>query len=226
MNAPDTIAQLQAMGTAQNRKIYSRHGVKGEQFGVSYANLELLRKTIKVDQPLAEQLWASGNHDARVLATMIADPRNMSFDKLAAWAADLDNYVLTGALAKLASRTTAARACIEKWTAKKDEWMSVAGWETLACLAGFEETSPNAWFEEHLATIERTIHTVKNHTRHTMNGALIAIGLRNPALQAKALKAAAKIGKVEVDHGETSCVTPDATAYIKKAAGRKTSRTR
>jgi len=32
---------------------------------------------------------------------------------------------------------------------------------------------------------------------------------------------AAAIGKVEVDHGETSCKTPDAVPYIEKALARK-----
>jgi hypothetical protein len=54
-----------------------------------------------------------------------------------------------------------------------------------------------------------------------MNGALIAIGLRNPRLEKKAVAAAKRIGKVEVDHGETSCETPDAAAYIAKAKARR-----
>jgi hypothetical protein len=50
---------------------------------------------------------------------------------------------------------------------------------------------------------------------------LIAIGIRNSALEKKALAAARQIGKVAVDHGETGCKTPDATAYIQKARARK-----
>ena len=37
-----------------------------------------------------------------------------------------------------------------------------------------------------------------------------------PKLKAKALKAAKKIGKVDVDMGNTSCKVPDATEYIRK----------
>ena len=51
-----------------------------------------------------------------------------------------------------------------------------------------------------------------------MNQALISIGLRSPSLRKAAVAAAGRIGKVEVDHGETSCQTPDAAAYIAKAA--------
>jgi hypothetical protein len=54
-----------------------------------------------------------------------------------------------------------------------------------------------------------------------MNGALIAIGVRNAALRAEAEAVAAKIGRVEVDHGETGCVTPEAIPYIARAWGRK-----
>jgi hypothetical protein len=54
-----------------------------------------------------------------------------------------------------------------------------------------------------------------------MNGALISIGVYKPALRKKAIEAARRIGKVEVDHGETNCKTPDAVPYIEKAARRK-----
>ena len=74
MNLTETMRALEAAGTAQNRKIYARHGVGGEMFGVSYADLGKLERKIRVDQELAEELWATGNHDARVLATKIADP--------------------------------------------------------------------------------------------------------------------------------------------------------
>ena len=53
-----------------------------------------------------------------------------------------------------------------------------------------------------------------------MNLALIAIGIYKPTLRKQAIAAARRIGKVEVDHGETSCKTPDAESYIVKAAAR------
>ena len=49
-----------------------------------------------------------------------------------------------------------------------------------------------------------------------MNSALIAIGIRNEDLERKAIEMAREIGKVQVDHGATSCKTPDAEPYIKR----------
>jgi hypothetical protein len=62
------MAELARLGTAQNRKVYRRHGVGEPLFGVSYGNLRNLAKRIRVDQDLARELWDSGNHDARVPA--------------------------------------------------------------------------------------------------------------------------------------------------------------
>jgi 3-methyladenine DNA glycosylase AlkD len=66
VNDPEAVlAQLEALGTAQNRKVYARHGVAEPMFGVSFAHLRKLGKKLHPDHDLARALWASGNHDAR-----------------------------------------------------------------------------------------------------------------------------------------------------------------
>lgn len=221
MKKTEVLNQLKAMGTAQNRKVYARHGVKGDMYGVSYANLGKLTKLIRVDHDLAESLWATGNHDARVLATMIADPARITACQLDAWAKDLDNYVLTDALSGLAGKTALAGKRMERWTRASGEWTGAAGWNILAHFAMSDDTIPDAYFEKYLKTISDRIHKSKNRVKHAMNNALIAIGVRNPGLEKKAMAVAGKIGKVEVDHGETECKTPDAAAYIRKTVARK-----
>jgi len=221
MTTTGTLKELESMGTAQNRKTYGRHGVAGEMYGVSYANLGKLKKKIKVNHELALELWATGNHDARVLATMIADPEQMKASTLDAWVRDLDNYVITDAFAGLASRTSHAEKRMEKWAGSKKEWTGRAGWQLVAQMAMRSQDLPDRYFEKHLKTIEKEIHGRKNRVRDAMNGALIAIGMRSAGLEKKAMTAAGRAGKVEVDHGETGCKTPDAVAYIKKGRGRK-----
>src|SRR5712664_3214259 len=74
MNFKDLMQELKSFGTEQTRKTLKRHGVQDELYGVSYAHFGALKKNIKLDHELAQQLWKSGVHDARILATMIADP--------------------------------------------------------------------------------------------------------------------------------------------------------
>ncbi len=221
VRADDILAELEALGTPQNRKVYTRHGVGGDRFGVSYANLGKLTKRIGVDHDMAAALWSSRNHDARILATMVADPSRMTAKDLDGWAKDLGNYVITDAFAGLVSRTSIAGSRAERWCKARGEWVGQAGWGIVAGLAGRDAELPDAFFETYLGDIKDHIHERKNRVRHAMNIALIAIGIRNEKLQKKALVIAKHIGKVEVDHGETGCKTPDAAAYIRKVMDRK-----
>jgi 3-methyladenine DNA glycosylase AlkD len=213
MTFREVMKALDSAGTAQNRKVYSRHGVRGEMYGVSYATLGKLRKKIGTDHALAEQLWATGNHDARILATMVANADVVSSAQLDAWVKDLDNYVLADAFAGLVARSPHAAAKSGKWRKSRDEWTGQVGWNVTSHLTRTGDVSP-AEGEKLLAAIETGIPRAKNRVRHSMNGALISIGLMGGSLFTKATAVARRIGKVEVDHGETSCKTPDAVAYL------------
>lgn len=221
MTPDDVMAQLEKSGSAQTRKTYGRHGIKGAMFGTSYATLGKLTKAINVDHTLAEKLWATANHDARILATMIADAGVATRKQLDAWAGAADNYVLSDALARLVAKTPHARATAEAWTKSASEYLGQAGWTVFAVLAKTDDSISDDYFRVLLARIEKTIAKAKNRVRHAMNGALIAIGGRSAKLRTAAIAAAKRIGVVEVDHGDTSCETPDAVGYIAKLWARK-----
>jgi len=219
MGFKEVMAQLESMGTEQNRKIYARHGVKNEMFGVSYANQYALQKKIKVNQELADQLWATGNHDAQLLATLISDPTQMTDKRVEEWVKQMGNYAIMEMFIRFLAKTTLARKKAEKWNKSSEEMIGAAGWGLIGLLALNDENLADEYFDPYLDIVERDIHKRKNRVRYEMNGALIAIGLRSEGLRKKALDVAAKIGKVEVDHGETNCKTPDAAEYIAKTLG-------
>lgn len=224
MDIATVMGELERLGTAQNRKIYSRHGLGDNTFGVSYANLKQLKKQIKTDQALAVALWATGNHDARILATMIAAPRQMSDDQMEQWGHSLNNHAQTDAFAGVVAQTPLARAKAEAWIASNEEQVARAGWTVLALLTTNDVTLPDSYFEPYLARIERDIHQARNRVREAMNNTLIAIGSRSAALEPLALASAARIGKVDIDHGETACETPDAATYIGKTRAHREAR--
>ncbi len=212
----EVLAELESLGTAQNRKIYARHGIRSDMYGVSYANFGKFSKRIQVDHELALGLWETGNHDARILATMVADPEKFDPATLEAWVTELDNYVLTDAFSGLVGRTPSIRRFAEKWRRSKEEWLTACGWNLTGMLAEEESELPDSYFEECLRLIETKIHRSPNRGKHSMNQALIQIGVRNAGLHRKAVAAAGRIGDVEVEHGETSCRTPHAIPYMNK----------
>ncbi len=207
---------LQKAGTAKNRKIYARHGVGEDMIGVSFTNLKALAERIKTDHALAQQLWKTGTHDARVLATMLADSNAVTSGLLDRWAKNLDNHVIADLFSAFVGRTQHAKAKAEKWLKSKNEWIGAVAWNLVAGIAMNSTDLPDRYFEGKLKTIETHIHSAKNRVRYSMNQALIGIGIRNKKLGTVATATAHRIGKVVVDHGKTGCKTPDAVEYIEK----------
>ena len=224
MTLKQVMAALKKAGTAQNRKVYGRHGVTGEQFGVSFAELGRLRKKLKTDHALAGELWATGNHDARILACMIADPEAFTSRELDVWARDLGNYVVTDAFSSLVAKSPHRDRKFEAWRDRKNEWIAATAWNVFCALAMHADDRPDQFFLENLAVIEAGIHGRPNRVRHSMNQALICVGVRNARLEKRALAAAAGIGRVEVDHGATGCKTPEAAVYIAKTLAHRAKR--
>ena len=221
MTLTEVMTMLESMGTEQNRKTYARHGVTGKQFGVSFANLGKLQKKIKCDHKLALELWETDNHDARCLATMIADPVAMKEKDLDTWIENVQQHMQASLVVQsVAAKSPFARILGERWLESEKEYVAQAGWMLSGLIAMNTPGMPDEHFERRLEYIEKHIHHERNRVRYAMNNAVIAIGLRNPRLQKLALATAARIGKVEVDHGDTSCKTPDAAAYILKASKR------
>ncbi|HDR7798261.1 TPA: DNA alkylation repair protein [Bacillus tropicus] len=216
----EVMQQLEEYGTEQNRKTYKNHGAKEPLFGVSFANLKLLKKKIKKDHDLAILLWETKNMDAMTLATMILDPKKVTTKLLNKWVQEVDYYCLMDVLMTAICTSPIAIERMGDWTKSDDEWIGRAGWSLLANIAIKNKTLQDDFFSPYLDEIKENIHNEKNRKREAMNSALIAIGIRNEDLERKAIEIAREIGKVQVDHGATSCKTPDAEPYIKKARER------
>ena len=218
MTLAATMRELEQAGSAQTRKTYARHGAAEPMFGVSFATLKTLVKRIDVDHELALALWDTGNFDARNLAVKIVDPARMKSGDLDRWARQSSSArMCCGYVAMVAAEGPHAAAKASEWLAAKDAPARSAGWTLLGQLAQRDEATPDTVFEKRLAEIERTIHSAPNAEREGMNMAVITIGCRSAGLRKAALAASKRIGKVEVDHGDTACKTPDAAEYIDKA---------
>lgn len=221
LTCAQVMKELEAAGSTQAVKVYGNHGVTGPAFGVSYAFLKKLHRRLGTDHDLALALWETGNHDARAFACWVADADRVTIKQLEAWARDVDNHVIANEVAALAQDADLAARIMRKWLGMKGEWRSTLGWAVFSRLVLQVDRSPDEGgleADEIGALLERivaTIHDAPNRTRHQMNQAVIAVGCRKGWKQ-KALRAAKKIGELEVDYGKTSCKVDDAAAKIAK----------
>lgn len=216
MTKVQVMSELKKMGTEQNRKIYTRHGASEPMFGVSFASLTKLKKKLKGEHGLGMRLWSTGNMDAMTLGLMIIDPEQLKREDAERMLKGLKYYLLVGMLAGVVSRSSSADQLMKKWMGMRKEYVRQAGYDILAGRLSAGEVFKQKELKRFIETIESEIQDSPNRARHAMNMALIAIGLYIPELEKDVLAAAKRIGRVEVDHGETGCKTPEVVAYIKK----------
>jgi 3-methyladenine DNA glycosylase AlkD len=221
------MADLKSKGKEQTRKIYVRHGAVADRiFGVNMVDLKPIAKSIKGQQALACELYATGNMDAMYLAGLVADGSKLTREQLNQWledAADL-RMISEYTVPWVTMDSPHARALALQWIKSKKEHIAAAGWCTYGGLVALrrDEALDLDEIESLLNTVVNQIHTAPNRVRHTMNSFVIAVGSYVRPLLGQAKTAARQIGEVSVDMGETSCKESKATAYIEKveAAGR------
>jgi 3-methyladenine DNA glycosylase AlkD/uncharacterized protein YdhG (YjbR/CyaY superfamily) len=190
---PDVASVLRELeknaSKAYRADMSGRYGIvtKAPVYGTPVAKLRRIAKTVGVQDELAEALWRTGIHDARMLATMVADPRQVTAARMDRWAKDFDNWALVDtACFTLFDRTAHAFKQIEKWAGAQDEFVKRAAFALLASCAlhGFGTE------KEHLrglGLIERAASDPRNFVKKGVSWALRAIaGKKNRKLYAAA----------------------------------------
>jgi 3-methyladenine DNA glycosylase AlkD len=219
MNLNDAMKELEALGSEQTRKTWHRHGAAEPMFGVKFGDLAKLQKRIKVNHALASELWKTANHDARLLACMVADASTITEKDLKAWASTVKDSSTAEALANLASRTPIATKIREAWLT--DPKLQRAGWSMVGHCAKDGVSLDEATSFGYIKRIEGEIHKAENWTRRTMMYALIGLGGSSATTRKAAEDAVRRIGPVAFDPGNTACEFPEALAYIARVWERK-----
>lgn len=171
--------------------------VKGT-LGVPVPKLRDLAKKIKIDHELALGLWKTGIHEARILATMIADPVEFSSTQADAWTADFDSWdTCDQACMNLYRWTPFTWKKIGEWAKDEREFVRRAAFALIAALASGDKKSADAKFIALLPLIKKYSADERNFVRKAVNWALRGIGKRNLRLNAAAVAVAKKIQKLD-----------------------------
>ncbi len=151
-------------------------------------------RKIGKNQPLAEELWATGIHEARWLAAMIGDPKIITRSTMDRWARDFDSWdVCDACCCDLFDRTPFVWQKIPKWAASKHEYVRRAAFSTLACAAVHDKTADDQRFLDGLELVEKYAFDDRNFVRKAVNWALRNIGKRNARLLPAAVACAERV---------------------------------
>ena len=193
------VAHLYSLRDDANLVGQARFGItsKSEQLGITMPVLRELARAHRRNHPLALELWASGIHDARVLATLVENPQQITRGQMEAWVRDADNWALTDALAFLFDRTEFAEAKAHAWSARQGEFVKRTGFAMMAGMAVHRPELPDEIFLGFLPVIAREATEERNFAKKAVNWALRQIGKRSPALRRAAMAEAQRIGKLD-----------------------------
>jgi 3-methyladenine DNA glycosylase AlkD len=163
-------------------------------FGVSIAAIRPLARRYRRNHELAAALWASGFHEARLLACFVDDPRQVTSKQMDSWAADFDSWDLCDqACLKLFAKTPFVDEKIPRWAKDEREFVRRAGFALLAAHAVHGKDVPDSVFRAHLSLIENASTDDRNFVRKAVNWALRQIGKRSASLHKPALALAKRL---------------------------------
>ena len=185
----DALSQLERGGSKAGVAGYARYGVVVDRaYGTPMNKVQAIARACGRDHELAQALWKSGWHEARLLAPYVADPALVTPAQMDAWCDDFDNWaVVDTACFVLFDRTPHAFAKVAEWARRPDEFGRRASFALLASVALHDKTSPDAAFLRCLPLAERAATDERNFVKKAVSWALRGIGSRSPALHAATL---------------------------------------
>ena len=157
-SADDLIQALKGMASPPDREGMARFGINTERaLGISVTTLRTVAKEVGRDHILAGELWDSGIHEARLLATLVDDPKAVTGEQMEAWAADFDSWDLCDQCCmNLFWRTPYATEKAYEWAGREEEFVKRAAFALMARLATKRAKSTDELLESFLPIIERS----------------------------------------------------------------------
>jgi|SRR3989339_671836 len=198
-NASDVIEQLKKAANPKNAAGMARFGINANNaLGVSLPNLRQLAKQLGKSHVLAEELWKSGIHEARILASIVDDAKQVTSKQMDAWVREFDSWdVCDQVCLNLFDKTPFAYSKALKWAREPKEFVRRAGFALMACLAVHDKSAKDKDFIQFFPLIKQQAIDDRNFVRKAVNWALRQIGKRNDNLKKKALALSKDILKLE-----------------------------
>ena len=199
MQFEEIINKLKSLANPDAVKGMARFGISAKNtYGVSIPNLRKMAKEIGMNHDLAKRLWDSKIHEARILASMIGNPKMVTEGQMENWAKDFDSWdVCDQCCGNFFDKTIFAHKKAVEWSFREEEFVKRAGFVLMATLAVHDKKAEDENFLKFFPLMIREATDDRNFVKKAVNWALRQIGKRNLRLNKKAIKTAKKIKTIE-----------------------------
>ena len=189
-------------------------------YGVSIPVLRKMAKQTGQNHLLAQKLWNSGIHEARILAGMIDVPEEMTERQMEKWVKDFDSWdVCDQVCSNLFDQTKFAYQKAIDWSGRGEEFVKRAGFVLMAALSVHDKNASDKEFLKFLSIIKRGTFDERNFVKKAVNWALRQIGKRNLSLNQVAIKTAKEIQGI--NSKSAKWIASDAIRELTSVAVRK-----
>ena len=202
---PDTpslvtiLKELESLADPDNVQGMARYGISTKgTLGVSVYELRKMARRIGTDHRLALQLWSSRIHEARILASMIDDAKQVTESQMEEWAGEFDSWdVCDQVCSNLFDKTRYAYSKAVEWSGRDEEFVKRAGFATMAALAVQDKDASDEALMRFLPIIRRESTDDRNYVKKAVSWALRNIGKRNLRLNRAAIETAERIRRID-----------------------------
>lgn len=194
MLVPDILAELKRLSTSDHYSKLSHFGINNRHaYGVKVPLIRNLAKTIGRNDDLPNELWATEVHEARILASMIADPKLLTENQIDLWVYDFDSWDICDQTCSLIIKTAFVDQKIHEFASSKHEYVKRTAFTLMCGIAIQDKNASNESFWPYLQLIEREAWDDRNFVKKAINWALRQIGKRNIELRSIAIETANRI---------------------------------
>jgi len=193
------LAWLKSHGTKATLDGMARYAIPSDHaYGVAMKDIKALGKTLGRNHALAIAFWDTGVYEARMLASFVADPKQLTPEQMDRWCRDFDNWAFCDAMSfNLFDRSPHAWAKVTQWSSRRNEFEKRTAFALLWSLTVHDKSAGDEPFIQGLALIEREAGDERNFVKKATNMALRAIGKRNRALHSAAVEVARRLASSE-----------------------------
>lgn len=202
--AQEVIDQLKSLENEKNRQGMQRFGIHTDQaLGISMKTLRQMARPYKKNHQMALELWKSKIHEARLLAVLIDDPKQLTEEQMEEWVRDIQSWDLCDqACSNLFDKWPGAYEKARQWATQKEEYVKRAGFVMMAALSVHDKKAPDKHFTQFLPVIEREATDPRNFVKKAVNWSLRATGKRNNYLNHQAIELSRKLSE---SNNKTAC---------------------
>jgi 3-methyladenine DNA glycosylase AlkD len=217
MTVAEALGELAAL---EDPKMRAANEKRGDDHGINLSRMRALAKRIKTDQPLAQELWATGETPARLLALLICRPRDFTADELDAMLREtcppkvndwFVNYV--------AKKTPLAEELRLRWFDDADPTVAAAAWSLTTVRV--TKDSDGLDLPHLLDLIERDMKDAPARLQWAMNETLANIGIFHPGYRARALAIGERLQVLADYPTAPGCTSPFAPLWIGEIVRRR-----